>query len=618
MGRVLRFPKWFMRSERRTTKSRQSVAGPSPYQRRLVCEPLEDRRLLSVLTVTKATDDGSSGTLRYEISAAAAGDTIQFAPSLDGKTITLTSGLLDVTKSLQVVGPGASQLTIDANDMSEVFAVESTASATSISGLMISGGFEGPLCPGGGGIYVAGNLTVTDCVFTGNQACFGTHGGGGIYLDGEVGGVLTVSGCVFSGNSGAEWGGGISCFGNGTLTVTNCTFSGNGASWGAGIACAGGDTTITNCSVSGNSGGGISNQDGAVTITGSTISGNTAGAGIDNEYSGTVTVIDTTVSGNTGSQEGGGAYNTAALTFQDSTIAGNSSSGDGGGIYNYEGLGTVKLVNTIVAGNQSNGNTSPDIYGAVTASSYNIIGAGNGSSGLTNGSNGNQVGTTASKLNPKLGSLADNGGSTQTMALLPGSPAIDNGSNTLAANAGVTQDQRGLLRRWPANGTVDIGAYEYQPVVTSIVPATGSTSGGTTVTITGMDLTGATAVKFGTVAGTIVTNTATQITATSPAGTAGPVDVTVVTSVGASATSSADQFTYVAVPTDISLSNANVAENQPTGTTVGTLSTTDPDSGNTFTYSLVTGTGSTDNTSFTISGGTLQTAATFNYEAQSS
>ena len=71
-------------------------------------------------------------------------------------------------------------------------------------------------------------------------------------------------------------------------------------------------------------------------------------------------------------------------------------------------------------------------------------------------------------------------------------------------------------------------------------------------------------------------------------------------------------------PTDISLSNASVAENQPVGTTVGTLSTTDPDSGNTFTYSLVTGTGSTDNASFTISGSTLQTAASFNYEAKSS
>ena len=71
-------------------------------------------------------------------------------------------------------------------------------------------------------------------------------------------------------------------------------------------------------------------------------------------------------------------------------------------------------------------------------------------------------------------------------------------------------------------------------------------------------------------------------------------------------------------PTNISLSASSIAENQAAGTTVGTLSTTDPDAGNTFTYSLVSGVGSTDNASFTISGSTLQTAAIFNFEAKSS
>jgi len=71
-------------------------------------------------------------------------------------------------------------------------------------------------------------------------------------------------------------------------------------------------------------------------------------------------------------------------------------------------------------------------------------------------------------------------------------------------------------------------------------------------------------------------------------------------------------------PTDIGLSNATVPENQPSGTAVGTLSTTDPDAGNTFTYTLVSGAGSTDNASFAISGSTLRTAASFNYEVKSS
>ena len=71
-------------------------------------------------------------------------------------------------------------------------------------------------------------------------------------------------------------------------------------------------------------------------------------------------------------------------------------------------------------------------------------------------------------------------------------------------------------------------------------------------------------------------------------------------------------------PTNITLSNASVAENQPLGTAVGTFSSTDPDTGNTFTYSLVSGSGSTDNASFAIVGNTLKTAAIFNYETKNS
>ena len=69
-------------------------------------------------------------------------------------------------------------------------------------------------------------------------------------------------------------------------------------------------------------------------------------------------------------------------------------------------------------------------------------------------------------------------------------------------------------------------------------------------------------------------------------------------------------------PTNIALSATLVAENQPSGTTVGTLTTTDPDTGDTFTYTLVAGTGDTDNASFSIEGGTLKTAASFDFTTQ--
>jgi predicted outer membrane repeat protein len=125
------------------------------------------------------------------------------------------------------------------------------------------------------------------------------------------------------------------------------------------------------------------------------------------------------------------------VTITNSTISGNSANGSGGGIYT-TGSGTVtaKLSNTIVAGNtKSNGTTPDDIGGTVDpTSSFNLIGTG-GSGGLTNGVNNNQVGIADARLAP----LAFNGGTTQTMALLPGSPALDAGSNTIATNAGLTR-----------------------------------------------------------------------------------------------------------------------------------------------------------------------------------
>lgn len=96
------------------------------------------------------------------------------------------------------------------------------------------------------------------------------------------------------------------------------------------------------------------------------------------------------------------------------------------------------------------------------------------------------------------------------------------------------------------------------PTVTSLSTSAGATGGGTTVVITGTNLTGATAVQFGSTAATSYTvNSATQITATAPAGSAGTVDITVTTTFGTSATSASDQFTYTAAPTVTSVSPAS-------------------------------------------------------------
>ena len=131
--------------------------------------------------------------------------------------------------------------------------------------------------------------------------------------------------------------------------------------------------------------------------------------------------------------------------------------------------GDFTLDNTLIALNTSGTGTPDDISGTVSsASAYNLIGTG-GSGGLVNGTNGNQVGVA----DPGLGPLAYYGGPTQTIALVPGSPAIDAGSNALAVDPTtgqpLTTDQRGPGFLRIVNGTVDIGAYEYLPAASDTV-----------------------------------------------------------------------------------------------------------------------------------------------------
>ena len=140
------------------------------------------------------------------------------------------------------------------------------------------------------------------------------------------------------------------------------------------------------------------------------------------------------------------------------TVTANSA-GVGGGLFSYGGLAEIQ--NTIVAGNTSGGSAS-DIETSV-AGSYNLIGTG-GSGGLVNGVNGNIVGVANPGLDPN--GLQNNGGPTQTIALLPGSPAIDAGNNALAVDPStglpLITDQRGVGFPRIVNGTVDIGAFEVQ------------------------------------------------------------------------------------------------------------------------------------------------------------
>lgn len=242
----------------------------------------------------------------------------------------------------------------------------------------------------------------------------------------------------------------------GSATFSGLTITGGKSNFGAGVLNDGATVSLTDCVVSGNTsvsnGGGIYSGSGATTtLTNVTLNGNTAGlggGGLANQSSATTTLTNCTLSGNTAAS-GGGLYNYGAtLRLTNCTVSGNSSAG-AGGLFNY--LGTVTLKNTIVAAQTKGG----DVTGVLDGGSANsLIGNGSGMAGITNGSRGNLVGTPSSPIDARLGALADVGGPTPTMPLLPGSPAIDAGSSSGAPAA----DQRGFARL----GAVDIGAFESQ------------------------------------------------------------------------------------------------------------------------------------------------------------
>jgi CSLREA domain-containing protein len=338
--------------------------------------------------------------------------------------------------------------------------------------------FSGNFAYAGGGVANFGHLVLTNSTLSGNTAGFGNGGGlgnlssagygpGGPFTYYHNNPTASLTGDVFSNNV-ATLGGGVSNDA-GAMAVIGCSFTGNSAGYGAGINNLA-VLSVSNSTLTGNSagfaygngwGGGIFNS-GTLAVTNTTISGNVArnfgyGGGIDNQ--GGLTLTNSTLSGNSTGYEGGGIFNNGSLTVTDSTLSGNSAGVAGGGIFSsgavtlssstltrnstlffsygggIDNRGVLTLTNSIVGGNTapsaafSSVSTPNDVVGNVTAdSSHNLFGPG-GSGGLVNGAGGNLIVSDPADL--KLGPLADNGGPTQTVALLPGSPAINAGDNSL-------------------------------------------------------------------------------------------------------------------------------------------------------------------------------------------
>ena len=347
---------------------------------------------------------------------------------------------------------------------------------------------------GGGIAVIDGDLTLQNNSLVGgsgagNKSEF-DDGGGIFFFDA---GNLIINNSEVSYNDSYSYSGGIFFQSTATATIENGSLidhntsqdiSGGMSAYGTGCTLNVDASTISNNTANGEKGGGLWTGC-TTTITNSTISGNTAedydGGGIYN--GGTLTVLNSTFANNqatyvsSGTPDGGAIYNGGTLTVLNSTFYNNTADGYGGGIYNttsktatlinntfskndadsgqtVENAGTLHISNNIMTSNSGSPNNCFNNGGSVSTDVNNLI--------QDNGSGAFACGTPVSTADPKLGSLQDNGGPTQTMALLSGSPAIDAGDNTACADVDTVnnKDQRGVTR--PQNGTCDIGAFEVQ------------------------------------------------------------------------------------------------------------------------------------------------------------
>ena len=393
---------------------------------------------------------------------------------------------------MNILGPGAENAIIDAsgNDPTPLFNNGDGSRVINISdgnaalipvwiaGLTLTGG---DVSGNGGAINSIENLTLIDCMLIGNSS--GSNGGA-IFSDGDV----AIDRTRIRSNRSSR-GGGIYILG--FLDVSDSTISGNHSDFVGGAIIGGTnqignsrastvilrDTTISD-NVTGSEAGGVFIF-GSLTVSNCTISGNTTkirGGGVQIGPGSYGTITNSTISGNSTTDDlsdGGGVYNHGRMLITSSTITGNATPRNGGGIYNQTTADTeISLVHTIIAGNTGNTGNTKDFDGrnATSVSRYNLIGDAASAGGLVNGVNGNIVGMPIQFILNRA--LTDNGGPTLTHALTVNSVALDAGDPQYFQSGvgGIPlTDQRGAAYERIYNSTglplprIDIGAYEAQP-----------------------------------------------------------------------------------------------------------------------------------------------------------
>ncbi len=427
----------------------------------------------AILTVTNTNDNGA-GSLRQAIASASGGDTIKFAPSLAGQTITLAS-TITLSKSITIDGAGLDpRVEISGGNAVRIFLVDANAAFTpAIKNLVLKDGKQTGLSYSyfGGALFVDSDATLTiDNVLIRNNSA---NSAGAIYISPYA--VVNILNSEITSNSADAAGGAIYVQSIGLLNLRNSVVS-NNVSGSSGTIYFGGNTSssvIENNLFENNSafsGGAIL---GELSYTRMEIRNNlfvgnhaTSGSGGAAYFhaSGVPTLIileNNTFYDNVAQWSGGGAFLDSAVEYYliNNTFSANQAgSGGGGNLYLGHGASASRMYNNILA-NATGGGDCLAFYNSYINGSNNLIEDGFAECHPT------------FTGDPGLLPLADNGGPTMTMSLTPGSPAIDTGTNTFCTST----DQRGTPR--PQGATCDLGAVELDktaPTVLSTKPSDGA------------------------------------------------------------------------------------------------------------------------------------------------
>lgn len=407
---------------------------------------------------------GNTCTLRDAITFAnVAGGTnqITFASTVTAP-IVLSAGTLTISgQDLTIAGLGTTATVIDGNHASTVFTIITGATLT-LSDATVQHGAA--TTTDGGGFNNGGTLNLVNDAVTNNTAtagggfcfpppCAGQNGGGIVN-----GGTLTLSGTTMSGNTATSDGGAI-YMPNGTATLSQSSFVGNAAEFGAGVV----------------------GEAGTLTVSQDTFSANNATSWSGGLWSAGNTVVSNSTFYNNTSGTAGAVYGWGAgvlmiggsLSLVNDTIVDNAATDTAGGLGVYAGS-VASITNTLIAGNTP-GNCYSNGAGTFTSSGgYNDD---SDSSCALSATRDRHDGTPIVDT-----ALRANGGPTQTLALLPGSPLIDAGSDSACASGAGGVDQRGLTR--PQGAHCDIGAFEASASTTAVTAAQPTAGGDVTITAT--------------------------------------------------------------------------------------------------------------------------------------